>query len=578
MLRRSLALLLLVFPAISSAADPVELLRYVPKQADAALIINHPRRVVDAVRTFPPIQQLFAFPAVREQIESTSGKQFLQLISYYEKTLGHAWPELIDKLAGGGAVLAVRFQGDNSPALLVLKADDEELMRRAFDLVLNVAKQELERTEAPTKVISKQYRGFTGYQVGEAFAAMAGPLLFVSNKSEAIKAGLDLYINGAHESLAATGDPAAAYKLLGGQPLAWIYGSFARIHEMSEAKEAYKYPRGDPGNLVFAQGLTDVIGRSPYIAIGTFPTEDGYCTSIRMPAGRDATPEGLGIHLPPAGQPGTLPLLEPKGVLFSMSFCMDLGKLVTERERLISEEARKQFEQSEKQLGQFLGGRKLGELLTSIGAHHRLVIAHQSNSQYKTKPEQPQPAGAFVSDCKNAAYADAMNAILRTAALLLGTQAKLKYKEEKIGAVTLVTYRFPEISTLAGDEGNNRFNASPCFAKVGNQFMVASTVELGREMVDLLQRHEVNDPVKGGPETMRMRVYSAGGAELLKAFEDQLITQTILDRAVTSDQAKKEAHELVSWIRSLGRLEFETTYGEKDFRLDMRLRWKKVAP
>lgn len=578
MRRISLALILVLIPGLARAAEPGDLLRYIPKQADAAFIVDQPRRLIDVARTFPPLQQLFAFPAVREQIESTSGKQFLQLVSYFEKTLGHAWPELVNKLAGGGAVLGVRFEADNGPSLLVLKATDEELMRRAFQLVLDVAKQELERREANITIKNLEYRGFTGYQIGEAYAALTGPVLFISNKSESLKAGLDLFINGAQESLAATGHPAAAYKLLSGHPLSWLFINLARVHQMNEAQEAYKYPRGDPGNLVFAQGLTDVIGKSPYVAIGNYQTDDGFCTSIRMPAGRNATPDGLGLHLPPTGQPGTLPLLEPKNVLFSMSFCLDLGKLVTERERLFSDESRKQFEKSEQQLGRFLGGRKLGELFMSIGAHHRLVIAQPTSSQYTIKPEQPQPAGAFVSDFKTPAYADAMNAILRTTALVLGTQAKLKYKEESIGNVKLITYRFQENSPLAGDEGNIRFNISPCFAKVGNQFMIASTIELGREMVELLQRPEVNDSAKGSPETMRMRVYSAGGAELLKAFEDRLITQTILDRAVSSEQARKEAESFVNWIRSLGRLELDTNYGESDYKLDIRLRWKKVAP
>src|SRR5262245_52834830 len=197
MRRISLALFLIFLPGFARAAEPGDLLRYIPKHADAALIVDQPRRLIDVARTFPPLQQLFAFPAVREQIESTSGKQFLQLISYFEKTLGHAWPELVDKLAGGGAVLGVRFEADNGPSLLVLKAADEDLMRRAFQLVLDVAKQELERREANITIKNLEYRSFTGYQIGDAYAALTGPLLFISNKSEALKAGLDLYINGA---------------------------------------------------------------------------------------------------------------------------------------------------------------------------------------------------------------------------------------------------------------------------------------------------------------------------------------------------------------------------------------------
>ena len=193
---------------------------------------------------------------------------------------------------------------------------------------------------------------------------------------------------------------------------------------------------------------------------------------------------------------------------------------------------------------------------------------HQGKAGYTKQPDQLQPAVAFVSDPRNADYAAAMNAILRATAFVAGAQAKLKFKEETIGDVKLVTYRFPEDGTLANDTTNARFNISPCFAKVGNQFFVASTTELGREMVALLQKPESASSAK----TTQMRVYAAGGATLLKAFEDQLLTQTILDRATTVEDAKREAARFVDWVRSLGRLQMEVEYGPTEFQFDIRMK------
>ena len=101
-------------PTIAVAAEPSDVLRYVPKQADAALIIDRPRLLADALNRFEPLRQLMAFEAVKEQLESTNNKRFINLIAYYEKALGKPWPELLDTLAGGGACLAVHFDGDQS--------------------------------------------------------------------------------------------------------------------------------------------------------------------------------------------------------------------------------------------------------------------------------------------------------------------------------------------------------------------------------------------------------------------------------------------------------------------------------
>src|SRR5207247_5811393 len=85
-------------------------------------------------------------------------------------------------------------------------------------------------------------------------------------------------------------------------------------------------------------------------------------------------------------------------------------------------------------------------------------------------------------------FGKALEAILRVAALLTGTQAKLKLAEETVDGVKLVGYRFAEDSSLNGDAQNFRFNFSPCFAAVGDQLFAASTIELGREMVTQLQK------------------------------------------------------------------------------------------
>ena len=98
------------------------------------------------------------------------------------------------------------------------------------------------------------------------------------------------------------------------------------------------------------------------------------------------------------------------------------------------------------------------------------------------------PAFAFASSMRAPEFAQAMNAILRTVALLTAGQAKLQLVEETIDGVKLVGYRFPEKGSLPNDPQNLRFTFSPCFAAVDDQFFVASTLELGREMIGLFRK------------------------------------------------------------------------------------------
>src|SRR5947209_784919 len=501
--RRALtAVACLVLAAGLRGADPTpDPFRLVPKQADAVLKVESPAQLVATVAGFEPVRQLLKFDAAREQLESTNARRFKQLIDYYEKELGAPWPVLLDRLTGGGVVAALKFErGGKPPFLLVVQSKDEALLRQTFAIVLKVTEQELARQDAKEKPTRESYHGLDVVKLNaETYAALAGSALLVANRADALHLALDLHANGPAESLAGADGPAKAKQALPPDPLAWLWVNLRPAQESAEGKELFKYPKNDPNQVILFGGLIDVIGQAPFVAAGLHRQPDGFLGVVRMPKGRDATPEGLSLHLPPAGQNGSLPLLEPKDLVYSDSFYLDVARVWTEREKLFGKAARKSFDDAEKQVGRFLAGRKLSELLTAVGPYHRIVVAAQTKPGYKVRPQQQFPSFAFVTSMRDRDFGNAMDGILRAVALFTGSQAKLKLVEERIGDVTLVGYRFPENGSLPNDEGNVRFNFSPCFAAVGDQFFAASTIELRRELVALLQKPGMNDSAKGSP-------------------------------------------------------------------------------
>jgi hypothetical protein len=551
------------------ADDVPDPLRLVPRQADVALRIE-PRKLADALQSVPALAQLRQFAAVRESLDSTNSRRFLKFIAYYEKELGLPWPELLERLGGGGIVIATKFdRAANVPVLAVLQSKDADLLKRAIGLVRGVIDQELARQDSPQKPKIESYRGLEFTQIGEAYYAVAGSALLVANKLIAIQMALDLYINGSMESLANVTGPSDAAKLLAPNPLAALWVNLKPVQESPEGKEAFKRPTSNVAQLIFAGGLLDVVGRSPFVAAGLYRTADGFTGSVRMPAGRDATPDGLGLHLAPPDKAGSLPPLEPKNVLYSSSFYLDLGALWSQRETMLSESSRKQIDQAEKQVGRFLAGRKLSEVLTQSGPYHRFVVSAQTQSVYLKKPGQVFPAIAVASSMRDPEFGQTMNGILRAVAFLTGTQVKLKLVEEEIDGVKLVGYRFPEDASLPNDPQNLRFNASPCFASVGDQFFAASTLELGREMIGLLK----NSPPASAAATSvaaRSRAYAAGGATLASLFEETNLTQTVLERAVSMDEARKEVKAFTDWLRGLGVVSMDTDFRPNEFRFDIR--------
>jgi hypothetical protein len=126
--------------------------------------------------------------------------------------------------------------------------------------------------------------------------------------------------------------------------------------------------------------------------------------------------------------------------------------------------------------------------------------------------------------------------------------------------------------SFPNDPENARFNFSPCFAVVGDQFLGCSTIEFAREMIDLLQKEALSSNRRVSNSPLQLRLYSSGAVNLLKAFEDQVLGQIILDQAVRPAKGKKQLDQLSDFIGKLGQIEMHSEYGDKEYRFD--IDWK----
>ncbi len=408
-------------------------------------------------------------------------------------------------------------------------------------------------------------------------AGSARPLL-LSNKAEALKAGIDQH----GQNISKTGEPAQnmlnspdyerAQKLLPPSPLLSLYYGFGYLKARQEAKNVLATPRENTIFTFAAAGILDEVRRADFVAAGIYQKPEGLSLSVRMPAGRDGMAEDVELHLPRDPKVnGTLPLLAPKGVIFSHSFYLDLGALWTKRDKIMVAQNAKEFETNVKNASRFLPGTSLDKLFVQSGVHHRLVaVSGGGNQGYKTEPKVKLPAFAYVGSMRDEAFGKSLQALIRAGAFLASTQFPLKLFEEKYGDRPLFGYRFPDEDKQLGiDPQNLRFNFTPTFAQVKNQFVAASSVELCKELIDILEKEDRARPIT---QNMQMRLYAKGGADFLNASPEALLTQTILNQAVPEAEAKRQVEELLKYVKSLGVVRLETNYSAKVFRFDIEWR------
>jgi hypothetical protein len=556
-----------------SAPDP---LRLVSDQADLFFKVQQPRKLVDSVYHLDVVKQLLKLDAVREFYESTSARRFYQLVAYFERQLGAKWPALIDRLAGGGAVIAAKLGPQPAPVVLVVQGKDAKLLKKFWDLGLTLVGQELARQGSKAKLEKGKHRSIDIIHVGDKFfAALAGSALVLSNHSKAMQSALDLYLDGGKKCVTTLATVAEARKLLPADPLAWGWLNMDPIRKLPQAKVVLAEKQNDVLQTITIGHYLDLARRSPFICLGVYRKENRFLTTIRFPRGREGMPAKFLAFQPPSGSPGSLPLLEPKNVLLSSSYRLDLSQYWEKRKDLFNEKQVQTFEKFDRRSGFFLGGTRFSELTKQAGPYQRFVLVQQTAPGYQTKPVLLFPAGAFVLDMRKPdEFSKGMGSVLRTAALFGGNQFGLKLMEEKRGDCKIVGYRFPEgkgkpaKGPLRNDVNKIRYNFSPCFVRVGNQFVISSTIELARELVDLLQK-EAKEPKKNCSDSLsRTRIYASGGVALMKVFRDQLLTQTILGRAVEPEAAEKEIKALMDLVGKLGTLEHEELFTKNSFHYD----------
>jgi hypothetical protein len=567
----------LLITTAATAETPPDPLRLIPEQADLLIKVEKPRALIETLLNLEVVKQLQGFEAFQEFYDSTNLRRFYQLIAYFEKELGGRWPDLLDRLAGGGIAIGAKLGDNPAPALIVVQSKDAELLAKFVKTVQTLIEQEMARQEAKERLEKGAYRKVETFKIGKDFhAAVAGSALLISNKEAALHKGLDLHLDGG-KSLAGVPSVAEARKLLPEDQFAWLWVNAETVRKQPGVKEAVNPDAGDPNLLVLFGGWLDQFRRSPFLCAGFGPDGDGLRLTFRTPCGRDGMSPGIAaMHTPSAEQGGALPLLEPKGVLFSMSYVLDLKELWEQRAKILNETQVKQLEEFDRNSGKFLGGNKVSWLLTGAGPHQRFVAAVPSKNGYKIKPAQTVPAFAFVVDMRDPkAFSPAMETVLRTAALGASfSPLKLKMVDEKHGDLTIVGYRMSEEQAVDGDTNDIRFNFSPCFVAVEKQFVIASTMEFAHELIDLLQK-EAKAPVEKSQTAMRMRFYPSGAADYLQTTEDQLLAQTILDRALAPKEAKEQVKKFIDLVRRAGALEIEQTYGDKDFRYEIKYRGTK---
>lgn len=570
MLRRIIVAMLLVggllFPLHRAAADPLD---WVPPTGQLLLVSDQPRQLAEAITSLKPVQQVQTLGPVRELYDSTTAHRLLQMLAFAEKRLEARWPQLLDQIAGNGVALAVQIGMDPAPVLLVMEAQDEKQLTKALALVTEVIDEELARQGSTDRLKWTKTGNVERASLGpEAHFARIGTTMLVSNTAATLQEALDRHTARPIKPRPHKARTDAARILPNrNKPLAWLWLDFAAVKQSQEAKDFFDSSRGQFLFTLVAGSTIDCLRRADFVAAGVYQEPTGFRLAVRIPAGREGLWEELVLHVPPAGTAGSLPLLEPPGTVVSQSLHLDVGYLWKHRDRLITGDDRRNLEDAEKQISKILPGSvKLGELLEMWGPHHRVVVVNHDTRPYKKEPGLMLPAFGYVATMRDKKFGTTADLAFRSAGIIGSLQFGMKFSEQNIDGVTLVSYRFPENKDLPDDPDGLRFNFEPCYAVVGEELVVASTVELGKKLIA-----ELKKPRRGpsSPAVLRVRLHGKEAAGLVAGFAEPLITDAVLGRGIGLAEARQEVADIIAFVKTLGTAQAELDITATEYRVDV---------
>jgi len=544
------------------AADPLDC---VPASAQVVLVAENPRKLAEAVTGLGAFKDAQKLAAVRQLYDSAPARRALQLLTFAEKELGAKWPELLDQLGGNGVAVAFQYDGDDlKPLVFIAEGRDEKQSAKAVELALRVIDEELARQGSKDRVKRTKVVGVDAYSVSnDLHFARVGATLLVSDK----EAPLEAAMKAAGEKRAPHPARTAIAKVLPGSPLAWLWVDLSSVKKSKASKDFFDATRQDFLQTLVLGATIDTIRRSDFLALGLYQEKMGFRLALRMPAGRDGMWSELALHLPPKPAPGTLPLLEPPGTIYSHSLHLDIGYMWKHRDKLINDEMRKNIEMGEKQISKVLPSNvKLGELLEMWGPYHRVVVANHDQRPYKTEPSLKLPAFGYVGSARDKKFATSLDPVIRAAAILGTLQYGLKMTEHEHEGVTLVAYRFSETKQIADDRDGLRYNFEPCFAVVGEELVLASTVELGKKLITELKKARASE---ANTAVLRGRLNAAAGAKVLEGITDSLTTDAVLGRGIGLAEARKEIADLVAFVKTLGKVSIDLDITDTEYRVDL---------
>lgn len=548
----------------AQAAEPASLARLAPESATAYAEIAQPQALVETARETRWQTLLGQNDKWQAFLQSKDGGRFKAAVRTIEDQLQMPWHQALSELTGGG--LAVAADPFERWSLLLVRAQNADILAKVRQLAINFGELASLASGKPSPLQASDHRGVEVWNVaGQAAYALVPDkkLLIAGNRRDDVIAAVDRLLDGGR-SLADQPEFKAAQTANAGNDNAWGWLQLAKFRSLPQWEKLQTAPRSNVATESLLGGLMEALDRASYLAVQAKVTDGRLAVRWQVPFDREQVSANRQWYFAPASQNAAPVLIQPYGTILSVSVYRNYAQMWQLRDQLFDQETLAKLNQADGSLSMFFSNRDFGsQVLDELEPGSRLIVARQKFADGQPVPAVKLPAFALMLELKHpeqfsptlvAAYQTAVG-VANLDGVQKGKPQLLQQTAEYRGA-TLYQARYLTPPGEPQQTVELIYNFSPTCATVKNHFIIASTAELARQLIDELQRDESS---RATANNIQAALNLEHLAAILADNEQALVTQNILSKGNTRAKAQSEVALILRVLRELGTAELRLT-------------------
>lgn len=527
-------------------------------------------QLVASLPSNPQVQAFYASPQGRK---ADAGRKMI------ENQVGMDLWTLAKTAFGGNVSIALyphdgRKEPDAVIAVQVKEVASLNKIRERVAPLLTLIEEQISQTTGPGNVTVRSISG-------KVFIAERDDWIVAASTSELMNRALTLRAGTATDGSKSLADDApfvAMTKQLGEKHLV---RSYVNLQLVTQAMGGRLGPEklDNPGLSLLMGGVYELANRSPFFG-STLDLDDQRLVIRHEIAGK---PETLGEKYASlfveAGKPDAGFLPPVPNLIGGWVLYRDFAGWYKRREELLDAKVLPEFDKFEAGLANLLPGKDYGtDILPSLGSRVTFLAAPQNYSHLNGKPGLQLPGFAFVWDMAKPDEAEqTLNLLFQTVAMISNLEAGKQGRQPWV--ISSESYKNVQIQfgkygqTPKGDRLPIVFNFMPAATRVGDKFVMASSVDLCKHLVD----YYLNPIMVKKAPTRDDFLFELTGESLAKILEVNrglLEARSVAQEGKSSEQAQSDVTTFLQLIRNVRTLRLTTGAEGEGYRLQLEAVWK----